>query len=64
MLDIGSRKTEGTVHGRSALMLRTGVVVVRSTTPGFGVVEFDCQGGVGDRDADGLPGVGSAQSHP
>ena len=27
---------------------------------GFGVVEFDGQGGVGDVDGDGLPGVGAA----
>ena len=53
----------GTVHGRSVLMLRTGVVVVPVQDTGFGVVDFDGQGGVGDRDADGLPAVGSAQSH-
>jgi hypothetical protein len=28
---------------------------------GFGIVELDGQGGVGDVDGDGLPGVGAAQ---
>ena len=42
-------------------MLRTGVVVVRLLAAGFGVVELDRQGGVGDRNRQGLPGVDSAE---
>ena len=42
-------------------MLRTGLVVVRRTTRGFGVVQLDRQRGVGYRNRQGLPGVGAAE---
>jgi len=41
-------------------MLRTGWVVVRRDR-GVAVAEFDGQGGIGDHDGDGLPGVSAPE---
>lgn len=54
--------TEGTVHGQSALRLRTGGGGAPHDT-GLLVVELDGQRGVGDGDGYGVSGVGAAQGN-
>jgi hypothetical protein len=50
-----------TVRGRSALDVTDWRGGGAAHDAGFLVVELDGQGGVGDRDGEGLPGAGAAE---